>query len=36
VFVVTAMILPILTAIFAWLPTVRNWVAADPDMTLPV
>ena len=35
VFVMTAVVLPVLTGIFAWLPTVRDWVAAWPDMTLP-
>jgi hypothetical protein len=30
VFVLMAAILPVLTAIFAWLPTVRGWAAARP------
>ena len=30
VFVLMAAVLPVLTAIFAWLPTVRGWAAARP------
>jgi hypothetical protein len=31
VFVMAALVLPVLTAIFAWLPVVRAWAAARPD-----
>jgi hypothetical protein len=29
-FVLAALVLPVLTAIFAWLPVVRGWAAARP------
>jgi hypothetical protein len=31
IFVLAALILPALTAIFSWMPVVRDWVAARPD-----
>jgi hypothetical protein len=31
VFVFAALVLPVLTAVFAWLPVVRGWAAARPD-----
>jgi hypothetical protein len=35
VFVVVALVLPVLTAVFAWLPRVRGWVAARGAGRLP-